>query len=96
MFNPRDFITEDTEVAEVMNREDPCYGEVDLGGTTLQWYGEEYPNDLDNCFRIVTKVYVENEERTANIESVYTNSDEISEKKAVVILRDKGGWDYLE
>jgi hypothetical protein len=96
MNNPREFITDKTDVADQFRKGDPCYGEVNLNGTTLQWYGEDYPNNLNNIFRIVTKVYVENEEKTTNTESIYSNSDEISEEKALKILRDNGGWNYLE
>ena len=95
MVDARKYITDETDVAEDFRKVDPCYGEVVVDGVTMQWYGELYPNDKDNEFRIITDVHVQNEEKRLNREKVYSNTDVISEEKALQIL-EENGWDYLE
>lgn len=90
MLDAKSHITKKTDVMETVHEDNPCYGEVHMGVSTMQWFGHGFPGVSKSFCQIVTQI------QPSDKKPVYKNSDGITEQQASEILRQQGGWDYLE
>lgn len=84
---PENYIADETEQANPV--EELYYAELHLGKTTILWHGDSCPEDKPT-YQVKTWL------RAEVHNTIYKNTDQLTEEQAEQILESYGPWDYAE